>query len=197
MLHWWISVSFFMFSPSIEGGGQLISILTFFLIPIGIYDKRKWHWSINHSLNNVYSGIFINSFYIIIRIQIAIVYFQAMVDKLKVSEWKNGTVLYYWFEDNVFGLNHFVKEFVLTLMTNYYVISLMTYTVLVLELLLAMAIVIPFKTRRILLYLGILFHFFIWIVHGLPTFFLTMTGALIIYIIPFYKNIDLKHKNFN
>jgi Uncharacterized protein conserved in bacteria len=42
------------------------------------------------------------------------------------------------------------------------------------------------------LYLGMFFHFMIWMVHGLPTFFITMTGALILYIIPFYKPINFK-----
>ncbi|WP_430908416.1 sporulation-delaying protein SdpB family protein [Maribacter sp. 2-571] len=192
--HWWISSSFLLSCKAIEGGDQLIAILTLLFIPIGLTDSRKWHWSIVNYSEKAYShGRFVlNSFYIVIRIQIFILYLQAFIGKLSVSEWVDGTVLYYWFEDNIFGLNESFRPYVFPVLENYFVISALTYSVLIVELTLALVLVMKFEKRRPLLILGVIFHLFIWFIHGLPTFFITMCGALVIYIVPFYKNINLE-----
>lgn len=192
--HWWVSSSFLLSSQAIEGGDQLIAIITLLFIPIGLTDKRKWHWVHSDTLDLKFKNrrFFINSFYIVIRIQIFILYLQAFIGKLSVDEWLNGTVLYYWFEDNIFGLNQNFRNLVFPLLENYFIISLLTYSVLILELILALALVMETKKRKPILVLGIVFHLLIWFVHGLPTFFITMCGALIMYILPFYKNLNLK-----
>ncbi|MCK7591595.1 hypothetical protein M0G43_13490 [Subsaxibacter sp. CAU 1640] len=191
ILHWWVASSFLLLSPAVEGGDQLIAIMTLLFIPIGLTDGRKWHWSVSdQQIKNPHVRFVVNSFYIVARIQMFILYLQAAIGKLAVDEWTNGTVLYYWFEDNIFGLNENFKSVFLPLMSNFYVVSLLTYSVLLLEFALALAFVMDEKKRKIFLYLGVFFHFCIWFVHGLPTFFITMTGALILYIIPFYRHID-------
>ena len=60
----------------------------------------------------------------------------------------------------------------------------LTWSVLLLELSLAAALVAPLRFRRILLPVALLFHVGIAVTHGLPTFALTMSAALVLYLRP-------------
>lgn len=72
------------------------------------------------------------------------------------------------------------------LLKNPYLVTGMTWGTLLLEILLFMGIAISKSEpkRKYLLCLGIGFHFLIGLFFGLWTFFITMTGALILYLGP-------------
>jgi hypothetical protein len=63
----------------------------------------------------------------------------------------------------------------------------MTWGVLVLELGLAFALLAPVRVRSWLLSLAVLFHVGIALLHGLPTFALTMIAALVLYLRPVWR----------
>ena len=104
ILHWWVTISFFLFSSVIDGGDQIASIITLFLIPICLTDKRKNHWlkvDKQASPLNIIGIFSVN----LIRLQMAVVYLHASCGKFLVEEWYNGTALYYWFNHSFFGTN--------------------------------------------------------------------------------------------
>ena len=109
-LHWWVAYSYVVSSVLIEGGDQIASIITLFLIPICLTDKRKNHWTKNtNSHHKSRPKLFIWSIYIVIMLQISVIYFHAGIDKIKVEEWLNGTATYYWFTHSIFGVSAFIR----------------------------------------------------------------------------------------
>ena len=181
ILHWWIAFSFFSSCPTIDGGDQIGAILSFFFIPITLSDNRKWHWSAQNPTCNFYLANINHLFYLCIRIQASIIYFFAATEKLAVPEWKNGTVIYYWLNHSSFGMNESFRFFVDPIIESP-AVAIITWSVLILEVLLSMALIAPPNLRKILLPAAIVFHFLIFIFHGLFTFFFYMTALLIMYL---------------
>jgi len=118
-----------------------------------------------------------------ISLQIFTIYFFASVGKFKVDEWKNGTALYYWFTQPLFGVTSFFKPFIDLLLSSPVVTTLLNWSVLVIELLIALSIFAPDNRRkRIIISIGILFHFFIGLFMGIVSFSFVMCSALLILI---------------
>lgn len=192
VFHWWIAFSFSTSSVILEGGDQVAEILTLLLIPVTLADHRKFHWQNNVKFNSVRSlmndtiVLFIISIFFIISLQVAFIYFHASVGKYASEEWANGTAIYYWFDNPVFGLSDFWRKIMFPLLKNPYIVTGITWGTLLVEILLFMGIAIRKSEtkRKYLLLLGVGFHFFIGLFFGLWTFFITMTGALILYLGP-------------
>jgi antimicrobial peptide system SdpB family protein len=192
LFHWWISFSLQTSAITVDGGDQVTAVLTFLLLPIALTDKRKWHWqSISaeenqeniDSFKNIIRRLIALTASVAIRIQVAIIYFHAATAKLAVEEWIDGTILYYWFTDSMTGLPEWLK-FINPLFTSP-LVALITWSSLLVEILLFMALVMPKKKWRYLLILGIAFHLSIAITMGLISFGIAMIAALILYLRPF------------
>jgi|GEM_PF-6261548 len=93
-----------------------------------------------------------NRFYNWVPIQLSIVYFGAFIDKLWFEQWRNGDFMTAYFPHNRI-LVHLQPIF-----SYHFSIMAMTYSTLVIELLLAILILIP-KIRKYCLLLGLCFHF--------------------------------------
>jgi antimicrobial peptide system SdpB family protein len=185
--HWWMTFSLNSSALIVDGGDQVASVLTLLLLPICLTDGRKWHWEkvSNEGGNSNQLSLFIgHSALLMIKLQVAFIYLNAAVEKFKVEEWINGTALYYWFLNPYMGANGFVKPILFPLITNSITTPLLTWGVLVFELTLFIGIAMSHKYKNSLLQLGILFHLMIVVVHGLFTFFLSMSAALILYLRP-------------
>lgn len=187
IFHWWISFSIFTSSFIVEGGDQITQIVTLFLIPICLFDDRKNHW--HNVKNNQINKLEIVPFFFLhlIKLQVCILYLDASLGKLKCDEWVNGTALYYWFSDPNFGLNNFFKTLLWPLITSSIILPFLTWFVLLFEFFLFLCIVALKKHHSLFLRLGILFHFAIFLFHGLFSFFLAMTATLILYLTNFKK----------
>jgi antimicrobial peptide system SdpB family protein len=185
IFHWWVTFSFFNTSFAIDGGDQINNILTLLLIPICITDNRKSHWKKSNSINISFLKKSIVYFtFIIIEIQVSFLYFQASVGKFKVIEWVNGTAIYYWFTNQSFGMNDLFYPFIMPLLKNPFSLTYITWSVLLLELILFSCMFIHNKkVKRFAWYLGITFHLGIIFIHGLISFFFSMLGALTLYLI--------------
>jgi antimicrobial peptide system SdpB family protein len=100
---------------------------------------------------------------------------------MKVSEWRNGTALYYWFQDPVVGPPFKGPQIWVDLFNGFPILLIaVTWSVLVLEILIGMSWMWSQRARIILCSAGIIFHLSIIINHGLTSFFFTMTAVLII-----------------
>lgn len=108
VLHFWVTHSFHSASSILDGGDQIATILTAMLIPISIMDRRKNHWSNPTNQSNL-SIIWGKLIFKIISFQVSFIYFNTAVEKLyKLSEWRNGTAMYYVFNGEYFGLRDFL-----------------------------------------------------------------------------------------
>jgi|GEM_PF-3000998 len=75
-------------------------------------------------------------------------------------------------------------------------VTLVTWGTLVFEFALSSALFIDNKKAKLVLFfLGVSFHFFIFVNHGLATFFLAMTSALVLYLVPNQWNLLTIKKN--
>ncbi|WP_163397353.1 sporulation-delaying protein SdpB family protein [Flavobacterium fluviatile] len=191
LLHWWISISFLYFSSIIDGGDQIASILSFLLIPFCLTDPRKNHWQYMEPIDSAKNIIGLFSIWII-RIQVALIYYHASFGKLTVAEWVNGTAIYYWFNHSVFGMPTGMSIWMNQLMSNPLIVSFLTYGVIVLEILLFLGLTASVKYRKIMLYIGIVFHLFIIMYHGIFSFFFSICAALILFLYPTYQSINFK-----
>lgn len=195
ILHAWLVLSFSTFSILIEGGDQISQIILILLIPVTLCDKRINHWFTKDYFHYKRPNFFTEFSYsclIMIQIQMCVLYFFAFVEKFKVPEWRNGSVFYYWYNHHPFGANNFIQN-ILNPLINYKIsYILITWGVLLLEIILFASILSSKKFKQTLFYFAFAFHFMIWIIHGLASFYLAMVGGLIIYLLPLDKSIDFK-----
>ncbi len=183
LFHWWISFSLQTSAIILDGGDQVTAVLTLFLLPIALTDNRRWHWQRAPSNDRpIQSAVALVSL-VAIRLEVAIIYFDAAVAKVGVPEWMDGTVLYYWFIHPVFGLPNWMAP-MRPLATSPFVAPV-TWAVVLLEIALAMALVMPKRAWKFLFVAGIAFHVAISLTMGLITFGISMCAALVLYLRPF------------
>ncbi len=183
ILHWWISFSAFHAFLIVDGGDQVISALTFFLIFITVLDNRKNHWSklIPQSVVSIYMG---NMVMQLIRIQVFVLYLIAAVRKFYIKEWIDGTAMYYWLTNNLFGAPHYLMWFVHLLILNHVFVFILTWAAILFELIVCAGIFFTPTFKIKLLRAALIFHLLIFIFMGLGSFFFAMAGALILYLYP-------------
>jgi sporulation delaying protein B len=187
LLHWWVSYSLAANAMVLDGGDTICSILTLLLVPVTLTDVRVWHWQARApstpSEGELARRIVALSVLWLIRLQVAGIYFHAAVAKLAVPEWVDGTVLYYVFNDPVFGAASWLTTLTSAVAASP-LLPVAAWMVLLLEYLLSAALLLPKERRGTLLVLGVLFHGGIIVLQGLMSFGLTMIAALILFLRP-------------
>jgi antimicrobial peptide system SdpB family protein len=186
ILHWWVTASFAAACVPVEGGDQVAAILSLLLIPISLGDGRRWHWASQEAavttLVDKIGASVAASCYGAIRLQVCVIYFFACISKFAVTEWANGTAVYYWLIHPTFGVAHVFRPLVIAVLARPLAMALVTWSVLVMEALLFSGLVMERRHRPLLLIAGLVFHFGIGVAHGLFTFSLSMAAALILYL---------------
>lgn len=190
MLHFWIAASFFMLRPVSIGVDNIDMLLTLLLVPVCLFDERRNHW--HQSLQSGRFGLFIQYIFLfIIKLQVAFIYYDSFHDKLFVKEWLNGTVIYYWFTHNFFGLHPLLIKLLEPLLTNIPVLIFLSWSTLAFEAVLAIAFLFASRYRLLLLKCGVIFHFSILLIHGFSFLFFVMSAALFLYLYPPKKSFSL------
>ncbi|HMO38476.1 MAG TPA: hypothetical protein PKC76_00600 [Saprospiraceae bacterium] len=190
-LHWWVSVSFLLFSSAIDGGDQITANLTLLLIPLCLTDPRRNHWLRVERKERIWSLFGIFAIWGI-RLQVAAIYFHAAVGKLPVEEWTNGTALYYWFYHSTFGMPPWLEYIMYPLLSNFFFVTVATFSVIILELILMLGLTMNVRQRLRLLPVALSFHFAIILFHGIFSFFFAIAAGLILYLYPVYKHFTFK-----
>lgn len=195
VLHWWVSFSFFSTTSIPTGGEAITAILTFLLIPLTLTDPRTWHWEqVEESAwsnFSVYRRFIGWGAYLIIRIQIAAIYFHSAAGKVTVEEWRNGTAIYYWLTDPAFGLPPWAEPLLLPMLESGIVVTALTWGTIMLEFFLFAGLVMDKRGWSYLLGLGISLHLGIALLIGLPAFSTAMIAALVLYLIPLDKTFHI------
>ncbi|TFD85084.1 hypothetical protein E3T61_18335 [Cryobacterium lactosi] len=194
---WWVLVGNQASLTVIDGGDQIISVLAFLLIPLSLIDSRVWHWKTapaeagaKHPKTMVLAHISI----VVLQVQVAFVYINSCLAKLGVPEWLDGTALYYWLRDPMFGPSGSFREATDLLMVHAIPVAAVTWGTLLLEFFLGISIFIPRKYRLVLLPLGVAFHLGIAVLMGLWSFAFAMWGGLILLLWPEGNLLELVKK---
>src|SRR5690625_2465699 len=199
ILHYFVVYSIHGHATVIDGGEHIASLIVFWLIPITLCDPRKWHWSLldNHSKINIYKKFIPWLFFKIIKVQIAIIYANAAIARLKNPEWIDGTALYYFLTDILLGHSPYLAWLIVPIIESKLVV-LMTWGTTIVELVLFAGLFASNNTKRYILALGLLLHLGIAVTLGIVTFSIVMIGTLLLYLLnmdehlPFQKPIFLK-----
>lgn len=190
-LHWYLAHSFLGAAVDIEGGDQVCANMALLLIPLCVLDRRLNHWRPAKAATRNWqrlTDLFCANWFWLIRLQVMVIYLHAAVGKMVETEWFNGTALYYWFNHPVFGMQGWMKPLVNPIVLNQHFGFILTWAVMLLELLLGVSLLIHPRHYKRLFWAGMIFHFFIILFHGLFSFFIAMAGALILgFLIP-WKN---------
>ncbi|MEO6328976.1 MAG: hypothetical protein ABIO55_08590 [Ginsengibacter sp.] len=190
LIHFWILQSLLVFREGYLGVHSINVLLTLLLIPVCLFDERKNHWYQPHSVNKFNRHIQ-NMFLFFIKLQVAFIYFDSLHDKLFIKQWLNGTVIYYWFTHNFFGLHPALVSILEPVLTSVPVLLLLSWGALAFEALLAVALLFPSRFKLLLLKGGIIFHFSILLIHGLVSLFFAMSAALFLYLYPAQKSFSV------
>jgi antimicrobial peptide system SdpB family protein len=183
--HWWISYSFAASAATIDGGDLVAATLSLLLLPVALTDRRLWHWR-GIGEGGVAASVAAQTGLLLVRVQVSVVYLFAFLLKLPSETWSNGTALYYWWSHPKFGAWGPLRWLTDLVGATRWVVPL-TWSVLLLELCLAFSLVAPPRLRTRLLPFAALFHVGIALLHGLPTFALTMIAALVVYLRPTWR----------
>lgn len=84
----------------------------------------------------------------IIKIQVFVIYLNAALERLKNKEWAEGTAIYYFFSDPVFGLPDYQLNLLNPLLESNYIVVI-TWLVTIFELFLAASIVSNIRIKKL------------------------------------------------
>lgn len=191
--HWYVSWSLLSNAVVPDGGDQLTAILTLLLVPIGLTDRRRWHWQRPDGTGQgIGTGrVVAAAALLMIQAQVAVVYFQSSIAKLGVREWADGTAMFYFFRHPLFGSPPWLRPLTDLATSTPVGVALVTWAPLAIELAIALAILMGARAKRVLLFTGIAFHGVIALTMGLVSFAFAMTGALLLYLLPTGTHIDV------
>ena len=193
ILHAWVMYGFINSAVVIDGGDHIAAIVTTLLIPMTLTDNRKWHWQIKTFDKNTWFGLkslFALSSIVAIRLQVSIIYLNSAAAKLMVPEWMEGTALYYWFKNPLFGSPSWLSFLTDPILLNGATVFILSWGVIIFEFLLFSGLLMSKKFKKTFFMLGIAFHLGIFIIHGLASFFFTMCACLILYLGPIHAEIQ-------
>ncbi|MCU0633355.1 MAG: hypothetical protein MUE41_00670 [Gemmatimonadaceae bacterium] len=177
LAHVYVAWSFVVGTSLLEGGDQIGANLLMLATPSLALDAswpRRWRAS------PAWRRAAADAVRPIVRLQVAIVYFHAAVDKMYTPEWRNGTAMYYWVGHEQFGAASWLRPALDAVVTTPLGSAALTWGVIAIELAIAGALVAGRRYRARVLAAGLALHAGIALVHGLWTFGLVMTGALLV-----------------
>ncbi len=198
ILHWYITISFFASVVPINGGDQIATILTFMFIPLTLTDPRRSHWG-NYTKKEKYKKGHIGYILLcliamttiwVIRLQVGLVYLWSGIAKLGVTQWHNGTALYYFFL-NPKLVPLWERTFLMPLVENKVTALLLTWGVPIFEIFIGMCLFMTRKYWKPLLFITLVFHAAIILIFGLLSFFFSMAACLVIYFVPYDHEFEL------
>ncbi len=182
--HWWISLSF-MQAVRPDGGDVIAAVLTILLLPVCLTDTRVWHWMPpSEEPQPRWQRLWALSAFLMIRIQVCLIYFEAGISKISVPEWQDGTATYYFFTNPFIGVPSWELRALMPFLTNGVSVAVLTWGAIMIEILLFMSLFMSKRAWPYMLWMGIFFHVAIFVVHGIPTFSFVMIAALILYLRP-------------
>lgn len=185
VLHAWVAFSISTSISIPEGGDQIATIIALFLIPICMTDPRINHWQVARSprrFPEVRTG-FAVTFLVGIKIQLTVLYFYSAAGKLFVTEWSEGTAVFY-IGQGFFGASGAPLWLITELTSTPIGAAALTWGTILAELALAATLLTRGRTRAVVFVAGLCLHIGIIIFIGLWSFQIIMIGGLIILATP-------------
>ncbi len=178
--HWYVAFSMATRMIVLNGGEEVGQILTLLLIPICLGDSRMCHWRRPSApmapgwRGSAYAG------HLVLRWQIAIIYLEASLSKLLFPAWRAGTAIPILLNDPQFGLPMAIRPTVEHIIATTGVGFALTWSVMAIEICIALAMLSPAPIRRFGVALAVCLHLAIVVAMGLFSFGLIMIALVLI-----------------
>ena len=186
LLHAWVAFSISSSISIPEGGDQIATIMALLLVPVCLTDPRLNHWSaakVGVRARPWRIG-FAVTFVVAIKLQLSVLYFYSGAGKLFVTEWAEGTALYYIVQ-GFFGASGLPRMVLLEVAGTPVGAAALTWGTMLLELGLAAILLTRGRLRLVLALAGVALHLGIIVAIGLWSFQITMLGGLLLLALPF------------
>ncbi|WEH16216.1 sporulation-delaying protein SdpB family protein [Streptomyces sp. VNUA24] len=196
--HAYVNYSVFSGIAIVDGGDQIALILSVLFVLPALGDKRRWHWEqpseqpLETRASQQVLAIIGTSGLIMLRVQMVIVYLQAVVAKLPHPEWQDGTAMWYWGSNFDFGPAPWLDTLVAPVINSALGVALMTWLPLVIEGSLVISLLLPQRLRWWAMGAGLLFHLSIALMMGLWSFALAMSGGILVLCLPLGSTIQFR-----
>ncbi|MGV8911352.1 MAG: sporulation-delaying protein SdpB family protein [Rhodoglobus sp.] len=185
---WWVLFSNQASFTTVDGGDQVAAVLALLLIPVSLTDARRSHWrdvpSVSLGGGKLYAAVLARLTLVAIAVQVSYIYINACLSKLAVAEWLDGTSLYYWLQDPMFGPVGPLRQAADVMMLDPVLVAAATWGTLFLEFFLGIALFMSQKVKHLLLPLGFGFHLTIAVTMGLWSFAFAMWAGLLLALWP-------------
>ncbi|GIG92219.1 sporulation-delaying protein SdpB family protein [Plantactinospora endophytica] len=183
--HWWVSFSVPASVSIPDGGDHVTQVLALLLLPVALTDRRRWHWAAPpEGTRRRETTLLAVAALVLIRVQVAGIYLHASVAKLGVTEWRDGTALYYWLVDPMFGAPLWIRDPLIGVLSHGTAVAALTWGSMALEFALVFGLFAPRHRWPLLLAGGVALHLGIAVLMGLWSFGLAMFAALVLYLRP-------------
>jgi len=160
------------------------------IIPLTIFDNRTNHWKKTNKEPFIVNKFIGHISFSLISLQTCFIYLNTGIEKIyQLNDWKNGTALYYIFNNPYFGLNQYILRLFNPIINSKFVF-LITWWVILSHLLLSYIVLLDRKKKIIYLPIGIFLHISIAVLLGLYSFSFVMIGVLLLYTLPFKYNLE-------
>jgi antimicrobial peptide system SdpB family protein len=183
--HWWISWSVATSISVPDGGDNVVAVLTLLLLPALLTDPRRWHWRHpDPGARGPVPRLLAGTSLFLVKLQMAGLYLDAGLGKLRVPEWVDGTAMWYFFRTPVTiapGWLTPITDWITKLPIG---VAALTWGAVILEVVLGIALLLPQRVRPALLVSGLVFHDIIAVSMGLISFDMAMAAGLLLYLLP-------------
>lgn len=176
--HWYIAFSVVARLAPADGGSSIAEIMCGLLIPQCLGDPRLNHWSGNDKpLAPTWRGSSYAA-HLVLRAQIAIIYFNAGFSKVWHPAWRHGRALRIIMQDPQFGAPDAVRAPVIWVLKHGWVGLALTWSVVIIEISIGASMLCATIVRRYALGAAIVLHVAIMVLMGLFGFALVMIAVV-------------------
>jgi antimicrobial peptide system SdpB family protein len=184
ILHAWIAFSIAASVSLPDGGDQAAAVCALLLISASVADRRRWAFGSPRLIAPWRRQVALAGL-MIMRVQIATIYFNAAIAKLFAPDWVNGTAEYYVLRDPFFGVSGPLAPILEAATTHPVVTVAATWGAVLTELAIGVMILCGPRSRSLALGSCVLLHGVIITTMGLWSFGLIMIGCVGIAALPY------------
>ncbi|MFC0432218.1 sporulation-delaying protein SdpB family protein [Kutzneria buriramensis] len=172
--HWYVTYSLAASMTVANGGDSAAVVLTLLLVPLCLGDDRVWQWRAPaRPLGARWRGSAFAA-QLVIRFQLCIIYVTAAVTKLADPAWRGGSAFYFVANDPYVGIPTAASQLILPTLDTPWLIRSITWSVIAVQLFIALTIIGRRRLRSIAVFLVAALHVSIIVVMSLPSFGLIM-----------------------
>lgn len=174
--HWYVTFSLAASMSAINGGDSAAVIATMLIVLLCLGDGRVWQWSrATEPLPAPWRGRSYAA-QLVIRLQLVVIYLSAAGSKLFDPAWRDGSAMYFALHDPYSGLPASALGPMTPLLDSRWLIALVTWSVIAVQLVIAVTVLGRRRERRVMVVLVAGLHLGIIVLMGLTSFGITMIG---------------------